>query len=93
MEEFSSITELYNRLQPALNTKVVELKRNGIDYIKSVDIWNYLKEKKWKSANNLLLHQMVDDILSIDSALLEDYVKKIYKNIEVEPILEGEEYE
>ena len=29
--EFSSIKELYERLLPALSTKVLELKRNNID--------------------------------------------------------------
>ena len=57
--------ELYERLIPALNTKVTELKRNDLDYIKQDDIWNYLKDSKWKNANNLLLYQMVDDILNL----------------------------
>ena len=37
------IKELYERLKPALTTKVTELKRNDLDYIKIEDIWNYLK--------------------------------------------------
>ena len=91
MEEFSNVSELYSRLIPALNTKVLELKRNNISYIKKEDIWNYLKIKKWKNANNLLLHQMVDDILNVDSCLLEDYVKRNMQNVFIKPILESED--
>ncbi len=91
MEEFSNVSELYSRLIPALNTKVLELKRNNINYIKKEDIWNYLKIKKWKNANNLLLHQMVDDILNVDSCLLEDYVKRNMQNVFIKPILESED--
>lgn len=89
--EFSSIKELYERLLPALSAKVLELKRNNIDYIRKEDIWNYLKTKKWKGANNLLLHEMVDDILNIDSCILEDYVKRNIQSMDIKPILESEE--
>lgn len=86
--EFNSIKELYQRLEPALEAKVQELKRNELYYIKKDDIWNYLKESKWKNANNLLLYQMVDDILNTDNIILDNYVKdKIRKNI-VKPNLE-----
>lgn len=86
--EFNSIKELYQRLEPALEAKVQELKRNELYYIKKDDIWNYLKENKWKNANNLLLYQMVDDILNTENIILDNYVKdKIKKNI-VKPNLE-----
>ena len=73
--EFNNVKELYDRLLPALNTKVTELKRNDLDYIKVEDIWNYLKNTKWISANNLLLYQMVDDILKLDNYEIDKYVK------------------
>ena len=46
MEEikFESLNELFNRLYPAFNTKVCELKRSGIN-VSEVKLWNYLKEK------------------------------------------------
>ena len=88
--EFSSVEELYERLKPALRTKELELKRNGINYIKQEDIWNYLKKENWMGAKNLLLHQMVDDILNIDYVLLQNYVEdNIIKN-KVEPDLQSE---
>ena len=72
---FSSIEELYKRVKPALMTKSDELKRNGIDYITSEDIWNYLKDHIWINSRNLRLFRMVDDILNADNEKIEDYVK------------------
>lgn len=86
--EFNSIKELYERLLPALNAKVTELKRNDLDYIKKEDIWNYLKNKKWSKANNLLLHEMVDDILNLDNYEIDDYVKEEIRKKVIKPNLE-----
>lgn len=72
---FSSIEELYKRVKPALMTKSDELKRNGIDYITSEDIWNYLKDNIWSNSRNLRLFRMVDDILNADNMQIDDYVK------------------
>ena len=73
---FSSLEELYNRLKPALRTKKRELKENGYGYLKIEDIWNYLKEEKWKRSNNLSLNDMVSDILNADNDFIDDYFKK-----------------
>lgn len=77
--EFTSIKELYERLKPALKTKCNELKRINYYYIKEEDIWNYLKEYKWKKTNNLNLFEMVEDILNIDILKLDSYVKEEYR--------------
>ena len=87
--EFNNVKELYERLKPALSTKVTELKRNDLDYIKVEDIWNYLKESKWMSANNLLLYQMVDDILNLDNMEIDDYVKGELRKKVIKPDLEN----
>ena len=73
--EFQSIKELYNRLLPALKAKKDEMRRFGINYIKEEDIWNYLKEVKWKKANNLSLYEMTSDVLNIENELIESYLK------------------
>ena len=86
--EFNSIKELYDRLRPALNSKVNELKRNDIDYIKADDIWNYLKETKWKISKNLLLCDMVDDIFLLDNQVIDNYVKEEIKKKMVKPNLD-----
>lgn len=74
--EFKSAAELYNRLRPALNTKMSDLKANGYGYLKPEDIWNYLKEKKWRDSHDLMLSDMVSDILNVDDVLVDDYFKE-----------------
>lgn len=75
-EEFNSLEELYRRIKPALSTKIREMRRSGLIYIKEEDVWNYLKEKKWKNSKNLSLSEMVDDILNSDDAIIDDYLKQ-----------------
>ena len=72
---FSSVDELFNRLKPALRSKVAELKREGYNYLTVEDIWNYLKESKWKNSKNLALNEMVSDIFHSDNVLIDDYFK------------------
>ena len=91
--EFNNVKELYDRLKPALNSKVNELKRFDIEYIKIDDIWNYLRDKKWKISKNLLLCDMVSDILSLDNMTIENYVKEEIKKKKVEPNLENIEWD
>ncbi|MEG0022165.1 MAG: post-transcriptional regulator [Bacilli bacterium] len=73
--EFNSLEELYSRLKPALVTKTEEMHRVGFEYIKEEDVWNYLKEIKWKESNDLLLYQMVSDVLNADNILIDGYLK------------------
>lgn len=87
--EFNDVKELYERLKPALNTKVTELKRNDLDYIKIEDIWNYLKDSRWSKANNLLLYQMVDDILNLNNNEIDEYVKNEIRKKVIKPNLEN----
>ena len=74
--EFDSLDELYQRLEPAMTTKIAELKRNDVNHISKDHIWKYLEETEWKTANDLALHQMVDDILNVDNEKLIEYVGK-----------------
>ena len=75
----SSLTELYERLKPALISKKEEMKRLGYPYIKEEDIWNYLKETKWEKSVDLELYQMVSDIMNADNELVNDYLtEKLY---------------
>jgi len=76
MNEFKSLEELYLRIKPALHTKKEEMRRAGYEYVKTEDIWNYLKESIWQKANNLSLYQMVSDILNTEDALIDAYLKE-----------------
>lgn len=73
---FKSLGELYKKLLPALNTKVGDLKRANIKYIKEIDVWNYLKDNYWKNRSDLTLGEMVNDILSTPNFKLEEYVTR-----------------
>ena len=78
---FNSIEELYNKLLPALETRVSELKLNGVSYIKVDDIWEYLKRNKWSKSIDLTLSKCVDDILNTDEAELKKFVRSKMTNI------------
>lgn len=72
---FQSIEELYQRIKPALAAKRSEMKRNGFVYATEEDIWNYLKEEKWKNSKNLSLYEMTCDIFNIDDYLIDSYLR------------------
>lgn len=74
--KFSSIEELYRRVKPALRSKKKELNKLNYNYIKEEDIWNYLKDTKWKKSVGLSLSEMIDDILNTDNKLIDEAVKK-----------------
>lgn len=78
--QFTSVKELYDRLRPALRTKKNEMIRCGYSYIQEEDIWNYLKEMKWKNASNLSLYEMVGDVLNIDNDTIDSYMKHKLKS-------------
>lgn len=81
---FTSIEELYKRVYPALKSKVKELKKNDINYIKEEDIWNYLVELHWKKDKGLLLSDVVDDILNTENSVIDNYVKNEMKKMKRE---------
>ena len=55
--EFKSAKELYNRVLPALYSKVKELRNLGFKYITEKDVWNYLVNSTWKVKRDLQLHE------------------------------------
>lgn len=74
--KFETLEELYKRIKPALITKKNEMHRDGYIYIKEEDIWNYLKEIKWKDAKGLSLYDMTSDILNTDNIIIDNYLKE-----------------
>ncbi len=66
MYEYKTQDELYQGLIPALNVKLKQLKRSNSNITKD-DIWNYLKESKWKTSVDLTLADMVQDIIRTDN--------------------------
>ena len=80
MYEYKSQKELYQNLIPALNVKLRLLKNNDYHDIDKIDIWNYLKETKWRSSIDLTLADMVNDIIHADNKDIDIYLKKYKKN-------------
>lgn len=80
--KFNSLQELYERLLPALRSKVKELKNNGYNYIKEEDIWNYFKKVKWTNCKTLTLYDMVDDVLNTPNNKIDEYVKNEFAKTE-----------
>lgn len=79
MDEFNinNIEDLYQKILPALTSKVNELKRININHIAEHDIWRYLRRNYWSKSKELTLGEMVNDILSTPNHILEEYVANI----------------
>lgn len=74
--EFRTKEELYQRVLPALYSKIKEVRKLGFKFITEKDIWNYLVENEWKSRVNLELYDLINDILNVDNYRLNDYVNQ-----------------
>ena len=81
MREFSSQKELYLNLVPALNVKMKALKRSNFVDITKEDIWNYLRDNKWKYSVDLTLADMVNDIIHTNNVDINDYKIKVRGDI------------
>lgn len=75
---FSSKEELYNRVLPALKCKKKSLYRDGFKSIEEIDIWDYLRNKKWDNSIGLELCDMIDDILNTDNISILEYFHNKY---------------
>lgn len=82
--EFRTKEELYNRVLPALYSKIKEVRKLGFKYITEKDIWNYLVESEWKKRVNLELFDLINDILYVDNYKLNDYVNEKMRKLKME---------
>lgn len=80
MDGFSSLEELYKRVEPALKSKVKDLTRSGVNYVQKADVWNYLKNNLWCKKNGLTLGEIVNDIMTVSNGELEIYVQNLLAN-------------
>lgn len=76
MYEYKSQLELYEGLMPAMHAKLKLLKKCHCLNVTTDDIWNYLKESKWKNSVDLTLAEMVQDILHTDNQEFIQYKEK-----------------
>ncbi len=86
---FRNLDELYNRIKPALYSKVEEIRRNNISYIKEEDIWNYLSINKWKNSESLTLSDMVTDIMDLKIDDVKMYVLDLVRRRNTDIIKEN----
>ena len=75
MREYKSQKELYLNLIPALNVKLKSLRRNNFKDITREDIWNYLRDSKWRYGVDLTLADMVQDIIHTDNLEISKFVR------------------
>lgn len=73
---FSSKEELYIKVRPALHAKLADIIREGYTYIDEIDIWNYLIENKWSTSHDLMLCDIINDILKVDTKTIDAYLKE-----------------
>ncbi len=64
--EYISLIELYRCLIPVFNVKK-RLISNDKELLTNKDIWEYLTNTKWKYSYGLTLADMVNDIITVDS--------------------------
>jgi endonuclease III len=77
--DIKTVRQLYERVLPALVTKVNEWKKQNITNIKEEDLFEYLKQTKWKNSKDLLLYQMIDDILNCQKEDYDNFINKMKK--------------
>ena len=82
MREYHSQEELYEGLIPAMKVKLSLLREDNYYNITCKDIWNYLRDAKWKNSFDLTLGEMVNDIIHVDNERIANYViNKIEGNV------------
>lgn len=79
--KYNSQEELFKSLRGAFQVKLRIIK-DEYDYIKMVDIWNYLKINKWCKDKNLSISEMVNDIIDVDIEKVDLFLKKYLKEEE-----------
>lgn len=73
--EYSSQEELFYSLRGAFNVKL-RLIGDKYNYLRAVDIWNYLKITKWSKGKNLSISEMVNDIITAPESQIDLFFKK-----------------
>ena len=73
--EFRSLQQLYKKLIPAFNVKKRLILNSKYKEITNENIWVYLTETKWKTAKNLSLPDMINDIITADLEEINNYME------------------
>lgn len=73
-ENFGTLKDLYERVLPALRSKVKELKNDRISFVTEKDVWDCLRKNKWNGESDLTLYDIVNDILFLEEKEILNYV-------------------
>lgn len=58
--------DYFNMLKPALQSKAEEFEVLGYDRVSKEDIWNFLKQKRWKKPKEgVRVYELLADIMSV----------------------------
>lgn len=68
--------DLYNRIKPAINVKIKDIKREYNINVTINEIFSYLEIKIWPEKLNLSLSEMIEDIFNLDINELFSYIEK-----------------
>jgi len=69
--EFTSQYQLYQKLLPVFNAKKRLIKYHKYEHITNEDMWKYLIENKWRQTYGLTISDMVNDIITLDIAKIQ----------------------
>ena len=74
-EYFNNATELYLRVFPALKTKKDEINLQFKSHVKEIQIWQYMRDKRWNEVVDLTLGDIINDILNTNNEDIYYYIK------------------
>lgn len=72
--EYTNQLELYLKLIPVFNVKKRLINYSRYKKITNQNIWQYLTETKWKKSHNLSLSDIVNDIITVDINLINNFL-------------------
>ncbi|WLR49981.1 post-transcriptional regulator [Bacillus tianshenii] len=76
-----SVDTYRHQVQPAIKSKVDELHYLGYTRATADNVWSCLKKKRWHKNEQLRLHQVVSDVLSLSPHDYMNYLtQESYRN-------------
>ncbi|MED4530838.1 post-transcriptional regulator [Metabacillus fastidiosus] len=78
--------------KPAITSKLEEFRILGYEDMTEEKLWDFLKNKKWKKLDGVLIHEVVSDILSVKISDFMNYATiESYKDTNWFESAEGED--
>lgn len=71
--EKNKVEDFRQKLKPFLKSKLEEFYLCGYDQFSEEELWTFLITKKWKKIEEVKLHRLVEDIMSVKAADFMNY--------------------